>query len=154
MYEDMISALYGPRKSKNFTFLRYITIFGYSIEPNWESIDFKKSSWSHVCVHRICSKHHTTTPFASDDRYDHLQALKYLYHVTWSRRKNFRSDWSRLVYLVKHYFFENLYQLIQCRHRKYFKKVVFYQVTERLQSLPKLFLRLHVTWYEYLRACK
>ena len=38
-------------------------------------MDFKKLRWSHVCAHRICSKHRTTTSFVSEDSYDHLKKV-------------------------------------------------------------------------------
>ena len=73
----------------------------------WKSpINFKKSLLAYVCVHSICSKPCTITPFVSYDRYDHLKALIYSYNVIWRRRKFPESYWNRDVYLVKSYLFE------------------------------------------------
>ena len=69
-------------------------------------MDFKKSLLAYVCVHRICSKPRTVTPFVSDNRYDHLEALEHSHDVIWRRRKYSESDCNRAVFLGKSYLFE------------------------------------------------
>ena len=67
--EDMICALYGVWKSKNFTFWGFTWILDTQLGPGWENMDFKKSLLAYVCVHRICSKPRTVIPLVSEHRY-------------------------------------------------------------------------------------
>ena len=55
-------------------------------------MSFKKSPIAYVCDHKIFSKPRTVTPFVLNDRYDHLEVLKYSHDVIWMRRKFSKND--------------------------------------------------------------